>query len=422
MGFFDEIFGSRKEGTEREVKPDLSVSVYVHDYSNWSGYGQSDFTIVLPNGECCLVEIDFRGAMSPRICKPLYDYDFLVLDSGSILNKSQSVELNAAIEKGTKVVVLAGPYSQEQSLSHYRPMPKTYDFLDELKILYKFDYRIESGIGTEANIVNEAFKKWWVQVTETGYRITFSKVPRDAKELAINKANMPIAWEIGGLIILPTGVTREYLNQTTDGGYRIRQQFFTRLADFLLNFRSPGRVPAWVHSVRILDEEELLAERKKISGKLIGIEIIKKILYTNGNNLQDTFEIMLGKLGITWRRVGTEDYLIEFAGHNIVIEIFGTKHNLNSEKAIQVLSHREGLRGEIQGEMKLCLIVNHQMDKLPEERNELDNHVIQKIILKNDICLLSTMTFLKYYDRIINNRITKEQFLKGLLGTNGELK
>jgi hypothetical protein len=197
--------------------------------------------------------------------------------------------------------------------------------------------------------------------------------------------------------------------------------YFQTLIGFILAFKPKTKLPEWFNGYQILNEKDLLNQKENVDKKLSDVNEIKELLAIDGMELQDSFARLLNLLNIKWKRIGTEDFLIE-GQTNLVVEIYGTRHNLNSKKATQSLQHKEVLNGKINPPMKSCVIINHQRERRPNERDSLDHHAIKEYFEKHDICVISTLTLLKYYEKIINGELKTDDFLQKIISTTGELK
>ncbi|ALT68231.1 hypothetical protein [Methanobrevibacter millerae] len=191
-------------------------------------------------------------------------------------------------------------------------------------------------------------------------------------------------------------------------------------------------IPNWFDEIEMFDDEEkkLFIEQRKQEIQLLEEEIntaenkleennyYKSILYKQGKPLVKIvfkmLEEMLDYDLSEFKDVYKEDFLIKFNDITFIGEIKGVNSNVKKGHLGQLDDHvtdREDYLDEnnIKEIIKPLLIINTFIKKNPYEREEVDKTTIKKAEEKYETLIITTIPFLKLYEKFKNNEITTEE-------------
>ena len=191
-------------------------------------------------------------------------------------------------------------------------------------------------------------------------------------------------------------------------------------------------VPDWFDEIEMFDDEEkkLFIEQRKQEIQLLEEKIntaenkleennyYKSILYKQGKPLVKIvfkmLEEMLDYNLSEFKDVYKEDFLIKFNDITFIGEIKGVNSNVKKGHLGQLDDHvtdREDYLDEnnIKEIIKPLLIINTFIKKNPYERKEVDKTTIKKAEEKYGTLIITTIPFLKLYEKFKNNEIATEE-------------
>ena len=207
--------------------------------------------------------------------------------------------------------------------------------------------------------------------------------------------------------------------------------FQTFISQFI---KSKETTPKWFDELQYLDDEAqkntITVNEEVIRGANEAIKAartkvennnrFKSILYTNGDELAEIVremleELMDGDLS-SFVDEKKEDFRISKNGLTFLGEIKGTNSNINNSNISQLTNNCDLYEEKCKengetAEIRRLLIMNHQRDKAPVERQPVHDKQIEKA--QRDECLIiETLTLLKLYELFKNGRCRSEDFVK----------
>ena len=202
-------------------------------------------------------------------------------------------------------------------------------------------------------------------------------------------------------------------------------------------------VPNWISEIKMFDdieqetkisewqnEVERIQDNIKCSqNKLADNMRMKSILYTSGDKLVEVVFDILEELmecdlsGFVDDK--KEDFLFE-VGENVFIgEIKGVKHNVKNENISQLEVHFQGYLDEHEDKnpnsVKALLIMNHQNNKAPEEREPVKDTQIN-LAKRNGSLIIETTVLLNLLEEYRSGKKTREMVIDMIANNSGLLK
>ena len=202
-------------------------------------------------------------------------------------------------------------------------------------------------------------------------------------------------------------------------------------------------VPDWAKNIEAFDDIELkkkndnlekelkkiTTQLKEINDKLIENNKYKSILYTNGNILQETVKEMLNDIFKdslkNFKDIKKEDFLIELDNDITFIgEVKGVNTNVKNPHIHQIVGRQLDYE-EINPnkETHPILVINYLRDRDIANRDNISAEQI-KYAKRNYCLIISTINFLKLYEKYKKQELTKEDIIKIFKNENniGEFK
>lgn len=202
-------------------------------------------------------------------------------------------------------------------------------------------------------------------------------------------------------------------------------------------------VPNWISEIKMFDdieqetkisewqnEVERIQDNIKCSqNKLADNMRMKSILYTSGDKLVEVvFDILEELMGCDLSGFvddKKEDFLFE-VGENVFIgEIKGVKHNVKNENISQLEVHFQGYLDEHEDKnpnsVKALLIMNHQNNKAPEEREPVKDTQIN-LAKRNGSLIIETTVLLNLLEEYRSGKKTREMVIDMIANNSGLLK
>ena len=143
----------------------------------------------------------------------------------------------------------------------------------------------------------------------------------------------------------------------------------------------------------------------------------KSILYSNGNELVEViFEILEKLLDVdlsTFEDIKKEDFKVVLDDVTFIGEIKGISTNVKSTNITQLINERDDYIRELKKSgkkesVKGLLIINHQRNKAPQEREIIDDQQIDLAAVTKCL-IIETPTLLNLFERFLNGKVTVEE-------------
>ncbi len=201
--------------------------------------------------------------------------------------------------------------------------------------------------------------------------------------------------------------------------------------------------PEWISEIKMFDDieqetkiSEWQNEVEKIENniecsqnKLADNMRLKSILYTSGDRLVEiVFGILEELMGCDLSGFvdnKKEDFLFEIDDNVFIGEIKGVKHNVKNENISQLDVHFQGYLGEHEEKdpdsVKALLIINHQNNKAPEEREPVKDTQIN-LAKRNGSLIIETAVLLKLLEEYRSGKKTRETVINMIANSSGLLK
>ena len=267
----------------------------------------------------------------------------------------------------------------------------------------------------DLDIINEGGDTFYPRLEELGYfsqlikqipkedikwKCYFSKIPKNTRVFAINRASHPIFIEItigpGKLIMLPYFVNKdEVINEIIT---KIIPQIFPE-DEFYCE-------PIWIKSIKIPLEV-------RAQNTLYGIQKSKQLISTKDKLLKKSVTFALEKIGFSVREIPdetNEDIEIMLDGKMGKVEVKGHEmEQAGREDVTQLLNYLPEDKADVKG----IVIANHEFNKPPSERST-EAFTIGAIELaeKASISLISTLDLQKVTLAVLEERIANEELMK----------
>lgn len=209
--------------------------------------------------------------------------------------------------------------------------------------------------------------------------------------------------------------------------------------------RKNKQPPEWINSIIFNDDEEQMriildnnevirkADEKieEAEKRLEENSIYKSILYTNGEELADVVRDIMSQLTNesldNFADEKKEDFLIRSKTYTLIGEIKGVTSNAKRGNVTQVEQHYydyldnlEEADMDIKGAIKQLLIINPQRNKPLDEREPI-NQVVIDTAKRNGCLIIETKTLLSVYDRFRRGELSNDEFVKMMLENDGLL-
>lgn len=407
MGIFDNLFNKSEPVKDLNSTPTQKFkvvsekSVYLNGLRGVENLRYID--VKVSNEAVIRYNLDYDFG-SGSILKPLHDYDFLILNSGSDLDNIpvKRIAFDDAVKKGIPIIVTCDANSG--------------NFFDTVKAhIGEFSVFKHRDSGSEALKIKDYFDTWWNFLHS--YNYVFIKTPNHAETLAVNKVDHAIAWRYNNFFIIP-GKSMEWLNYEPDWSVQVSSQdsnedrgkYIKNLISFIHHITPYSTSPEWINDISFLNEKDLLNNFKTTESQLRKIKNLKKIYYLTGKELEDMVKIFFNEVGIKIKKIDDMDWVIE-NNPSIIVEITGITKNIRKEKVGQIIGDL------IQSETKLgkdaikTLLINHQRLIHPKERAELEPKILE-LYKKKDINVVDIRDFIELFEKVINGEKTKEDIIK----------
>ena len=192
--------------------------------------------------------------------------------------------------------------------------------------------------------------------------------------------------------------------------------------------------PEWFNTISKFDDEDLInslrdnklkideikEDNDKLSNKLDENNRFKSILYLNGEFLVEIVVDILKRLFEEnfddFVDIKNEDYLFELSGSHFIFEIKGVATNVKITHLTQLEHHSMHFleRSEFEQhdvDLNKILIINHQKDKHPSEREPVNNNIIKDAKNKYGILILETTLLLDLLEKKKRNEVNLIQII-----------
>ncbi|MHB8104848.1 MAG: hypothetical protein ACYDG5_04835 [Dehalococcoidales bacterium] len=192
--------------------------------------------------------------------------------------------------------------------------------------------------------------------------------------------------------------------------------------------------PEWVNTIDIPNESRLKSELDSTEQKLVKARdnyehliIHKRLLFDYSYSLQNICEVTLRELGATTKpSVVTDEFIIEFKGKELLIEVKGKSKSIDKDDIGQLITDI-GQHVAKTGKPINGLFIGNGWRTLPLENREKKDcptfpTEIVDIAVTQNVGLLSTSELFKAYCACLDGRLTKESFLKTVFGSSGIIK
>lgn len=197
--------------------------------------------------------------------------------------------------------------------------------------------------------------------------------------------------------------------------------------------------PSWVQTTSLLlpGENALCKQLEEINQQIEGLEAkysqleleratldnFRCILYETGPNLEGAIRLALKTMGLTIKELvdrGKEDLIIETSRGEIYAEIKERGKGLNLQMLRQLAQWKDDALIEEEKTVKAVLILNHQRNKPPAERDALIPPNVAEFLRNREIGLLWCTNLFKGLQKVLQGDITTIDIEKALYETVGE--
>lgn len=198
-------------------------------------------------------------------------------------------------------------------------------------------------------------------------------------------------------------------------------------------------VPEWIAEIILPGEKEIQDEMnakiqsidaidkaiKELDDKLAGISAYKRLLYSQGAELEEIVEQSLFLLGLKVEKPtvsNIEDRFFETPdAQKIYFEIRGVNRLMNEGDLAQLIKRLAEKPASTQYKTRGVFVFNHQNNLRPTEREKAFHHNIENQAKSFNICLIDTKTLFDLVEKKMNGN-TIENFDQSLLNTVGVFK
>ena len=196
--------------------------------------------------------------------------------------------------------------------------------------------------------------------------------------------------------------------------------------------------PQWIENILWFDDQqqiEIIDKNKKaieLSNSLIASaqeqlernNYFKSILYTTGDELVKTvFDIINEMFGVDlsqFQDIKKEDFSFCVGEDYFVGEIKGVNSNVKSSNISQLDNHLQLYLEEHpeidSNKVFALLVINHQRDIPPEQRNNVNNDQI-RIARRNHSLIVESQALLKLFEQYKQHKITREECIEKFKGS-----
>jgi len=193
--------------------------------------------------------------------------------------------------------------------------------------------------------------------------------------------------------------------------------------DILINEFCKGPeelAPEWITEIILPGEKEIrdginiktqsidltVEEIKNLGGNLAQIEIFKKLLYSQGAELEDVVEKSLALLGIVVKKPSipnVEDRFFETPDNQkIYFEIRGVNRLMNENDLSQLIKRVAEKPVSSSYKTRGVFVFNHQNNTRPTEREKAFHHNIENQAKSFGLCLIESKTLFKLVESKLN--------------------
>lgn len=192
-----------------------------------------------------------------------------------------------------------------------------------------------------------------------------------------------------------------------------------------ISVNSEDETPNWLDEYTTRREQEILEEIEELRDKLQGWKRYRELLYQKESRLEKVVHEALHEFQIEVQDEipGKRDGLISFAEEKLILEIHGNSGRISKNKARQLQDWVT--EAELEQEMDDVtglLIINHQCDLDPEERESEIPHNIKKFMKKRDYKLIRTKELFKMVKAYKMGNISSEEVKEKFLSADFEIK
>lgn len=216
-----------------------------------------------------------------------------------------------------------------------------------------------------------------------------------------------------------------------------------KLLNYLDLLEAKESVPDWMNNYKyfndfelneVVNDQKLII--KKAKEKIEKAENLidrnnefKSILYESGKRLEKTISTIFENIFDIdlkdFKDEKKEDLHFERNGYYFLVEIKGINTNVKRNNVVQIDSHREDYLdinpNAEEEKTKGLLIINHQRQKDPDEREKINESQID-LAKKYGVLIIETKTLLDIFSDYYLQRITKEQCFELLINNTGLLQ
>lgn len=375
-------------------------------------------TLFICTDTSLLVDIDESkyDAVDIDIIPTLHDFDVIIIDMENLVDK----ELYNSLQLGTKLKRDLGHDKIKLTISRaVNSGTIVFVFSSKLKrrkrvvgdsILSSYDWlppeiSIIQEYGDTLRINQENISEYKPLFDEYDpeniiWDCYFNKYPENSKVIATNRAGYAIFLEVpfgkGKYVFLPNFLDRQ----------KAINIIVNRIIPQIVRTEDLFDVPKWVRNYSHPIEEKtrrILSEFSKA----------KQIIYTNDRGTERASALILEVLGFQVNRLpaGTlPDLELHYEDSSAIVEVKGHENRrTNRANIAQILAYES----EIDEDVKLIVISNHEFSKSPDERSDVA-YTQSAIHLAevNDISLLNSVDLWKLYLHKKENLLTEEDLEK----------
>jgi len=197
--------------------------------------------------------------------------------------------------------------------------------------------------------------------------------------------------------------------------------------------------PEWIKDLQLPGEEGIIKvidsktktiesvkkEIIELESKLSSLDVYKKLLYTQGFELEDIVEDVLSQLGINLKKpdvTNIEDRFFDTKDKKkIYVEIRGVNRLMNEGDLAQLIKRIAEKPTSKEYLTRGVFIFNHQNKVVPQKRETAFHHNIEVQAKTFNICLIDTLTLFKLIKQKLAGNELKD-FDKQLFNTSGIYK
>lgn len=334
-----------------------------------------------------------------------------------VLNRKK-IEANHLLGNGGLIVSFLDPveavtYDGTQKFANYDWIP--------IKDLARL---VKEGTGRRIKIAKRSPFDSYLKLPDTAFG---AHLERNAsyEALALNEAGYVVAAQskigTGSIFLLPGTTFRE--------GY----ETLIGCLSGVLNPQVERETPVWISDFVVPEEVDtvrklrgineqihtLKTDEENITRKLSEITGVKRLLYEQGEPLENAVRMALSELGLPATKVGDIDLVTLDAQEPLIIEITGSESQIGIDKFRQLLNYVMDEQEKGRAIPKSILIANHQISIPPEKRASpfTDKAIEQSKVFHS--CLLPTVELFKAVLLFREGKLDQTRFSNALMKTDG---